>query len=102
VVVVGLAEVLRGMQSSRFLVFAILLVLIMLFRPQGLWPRHRSRRAPFVGLEDEEVKAEAARAFRLKPAVAEGAVILRVEGLVQRLGGVRADDEVCLGVRRAD
>src|SRR5438552_732826 len=102
IVVVGLPEVLRGMQQSRFLVFAILLVLIMLFRPQGLWPRHRSRRAPFVGLEDEEVKAEAARAFRLKPAVAEGAVILKVEGLVQRFGGVRAVDDVSFEVRRGE
>src|SRR5437016_2513852 len=90
IVVVGFPEMLRGLQNGRFLIFAALLILIMLFRPGGLWPHVRARRAPFVGLEDEEEKQAAERPFKLQPAVAAGEPILRVKGLVQRFGGVRA------------
>jgi branched-chain amino acid transport system permease protein len=98
--VVGLPEVLRFMQQSRFLIFAILLILIMLFRPQGLWPQRRSRLAPFIGLEEEAQGA--ARTFKLKPSVALGEVLLTVEGLEQRFGGVRAVDNVSFEVRRGE
>jgi branched-chain amino acid transport system permease protein len=102
-VVVGLPEVLRGMQQTRFLFFAAGLILIMLFRPQGIWPQSRTRATPFMGLDEEpEKKGEVAREFRLKPAVAEGEVLLRVDGLVQRFGGVRAVDGVSLEVRRGE
>ena len=100
VVVVGLPEMLRSVQQARFLIFAILLVLIMLFRPQGIWPQRRSRSAPFIGLEEEAERAE--RDFRLKPSVAEGEVLLRVEGLEQRFGGVKAVDDVSFEVRRGE
>ena len=102
IVVVGLPELLRGLQNARFLIFAALLILIMLFRPGGLWPQVRTRRAPFVGLEDEEEKQTAERPFKLQPAVAEGEPILRVQGLVQRFGGVRAVDDVSFDVRRGE
>jgi branched-chain amino acid transport system permease protein len=101
-VVVGLPEVLRFMQQSRLLVFAVLLVLIMLFRPQGIWPHRRERTAPFVGLEDELEKHKGERSFRLKPAVGMGEVMLKVEGLVQRFGGVNAVDDVSFEVRRGE
>lgn len=101
-VVVGLPEVLRGMQQSRFLFFAAGLILIMLFRPQGLWPQRRTRTAPFLGLEEGAEKGEIARDFRLKPAVAEGEVLLRVDDLVQRFGGVKAVDGVSLEVHRGE
>src|SRR2546429_5314821 len=78
---------LRGLQNGRFLIFAALLILIMLFRPGGLWPQVRARRAPFIGLEDEEEKQAAERPFKLQPAVAGGEPILRVKGLGQRVGG---------------
>ena len=101
-VVVGLPELLRGMQQTRFLFFAAGLILIMLFRPQGLWPQRRSRAAPFLGLEEGAEKGEVARDFRLKPAVPEGEVLLRVEDLVQRFGGVKAVDGVSLEVHRGE
>jgi len=102
IVVVGFPEMLRGLQNGRFLIFAALLILIMLFRPGGLWPHVRARRAPFVGLEDEEEKQAAERPFKLQPAVAAGEPILRVKGLVQRFGGVRAVDDVGFEVRRGE
>ena len=101
IVVVGLPELLRGMQQTRFLVFAALLIVIMLFRPQGLWPQVRSRVSPFGSLP-EAVKSEGERAFRLNPAVAQGEVILSVDGLVQRFGGVVAVDNVSFEVRRGE
>ena len=102
IIVVGLPEVLRTLQQSRFLIFAALLVVIMLFRPQGLWPQVRTRQAPYVGLRDELERGEASRAFRLEPAVAEGLVLLRVEGLSKRFGGVTAVDDVSFEVHRGE
>jgi branched-chain amino acid transport system permease protein len=102
IVVVGLPELLRGMQTSRFLVFAVLLILIMLFRPQGLWPAVRRRTAPFERLEEAPAKADADRTFRMKPAVEKGEVILKVDGLAQRFGGVVAVDGVSFEVRRGE
>jgi branched-chain amino acid transport system ATP-binding protein/branched-chain amino acid transport system permease protein len=101
-VVVGLPEVLRAVQTTRFLIFAVVLVIVMLFRPTGLWPQVRTRRAPFVGLEEEAERKEAARPFRLRPEVGEGDVILRVTDLVQSFGGVVAVDRLSLSVRRGE
>jgi branched-chain amino acid transport system permease protein len=42
VVIIG-PELLRSVGDLRLLVFAVFLLLIMLFRPGGLWPRRRAR-----------------------------------------------------------
>ena len=97
-VVVGLPEALRGMQQTRFLFFAVALILIMLFRPQGLWPQRRTRAAPFLGLEEEDAQGKGAREFRLKPVVAVGREVLGVEGVFGRLGGVGGVSGVTLEV----
>jgi branched-chain amino acid transport system permease protein len=39
----GLPEVLREMQNYRLLVFGALLVVMMIVRPQGLWPATRKQ-----------------------------------------------------------
>ena len=41
VVVVLLPELFRGVNEYRFLVFGVALVVVMAFRPQGLWPSKR-------------------------------------------------------------
>lgn len=41
VLVIVLPELMRSFSSSRLLVFGILLVVMMIFRPQGLWPTRR-------------------------------------------------------------
>ena len=102
IVVVGLPELLRGMQESRFLVFAALLILIMLFRPQGIWPAVRRRTAPFERLEAMPAHADSERTSPAQPAVAEGEVILKVDNLAQRFGGVIAVDGVSFEVRRGE
>lgn len=35
-------EVFRGLGSMRMLIFAIVMLIIMLYRPEGIWPRGRS------------------------------------------------------------
>jgi branched-chain amino acid transport system permease protein len=37
-----LPELLRDLQAYRYLMFGVLLVVVMVFRPQGLWPTHAS------------------------------------------------------------
>lgn len=48
--VIGLPELFRGLQSGRMLFFGAALVIMMIFRPQGLFPaprRHYSLPAPY-------------------------------------------------------
>jgi branched-chain amino acid transport system permease protein len=40
-----LPEVLRDVGNSRYLLFGVLLILVMIFRPQGIWP-HRVEEKP--------------------------------------------------------
>src|SRR5947207_3059124 len=117
-VVVALPEVLRELSDVRLLVFAILLVGMMLLRPQGLWPRIRRTPKPFYGLEEEEAEDTAARILREHQVQMEerdlrhvagghkvpaaGEVLLQVEGVVQQFGGLRAVDNVSFNVRRGE
>jgi branched-chain amino acid transport system permease protein len=40
-----LPELLRGAENWRYLVFGVLLIVVMIFRPQGIWP-HRVEEKP--------------------------------------------------------
>jgi branched-chain amino acid transport system permease protein len=40
-----LPEILRGAADYRFFIFGVLLIVVMIFRPQGLWPTVASERA---------------------------------------------------------
>lgn len=40
-----LPELLRGAADYRFFIFGVLLIIVMIFRPQGLWPTRASERA---------------------------------------------------------
>jgi branched-chain amino acid transport system permease protein len=42
-VVVLLPEIFRGLADYRFFAFGLVLVLLMIFRPQGLWPSRRRK-----------------------------------------------------------
>lgn len=39
----GLPEILRDLENYRLLVFGALLVMMMIMRPEGLWPSHRPK-----------------------------------------------------------
>ncbi len=113
-VVVALPEVLRQFATYRILIFAILLIGMMLLRPQGLWPRVRRKPKPFYGLKDDEardVSEQILREHQLQVAArgrkqlgnghrttGVGEVLLKVEDLVQQFGGLRAVDGVSFEV----
>jgi len=117
-VVVGLPEVLRQFADQRLLIFAVLLVGMMLLRPQGLWPRIRRKPKPFYGLQEEEPDDVAERILREHQAqIVErdlrhtaaghksssvGDVLLDVDGVMQQFGGLRAVDNVSFQVRRGE
>ncbi len=117
-VVVGLPELLREFSDIRLLVFAVLLVGMMLVRPQGLWPRVRRKPKPFYGLAEEEPEDLAARILAEHQAQVEerdrrhaaaghkssstGEILLDVRGVVQQFGGLRAVDNVSFEVRRGE
>ncbi|KKM11672.1 branched-chain amino acid ABC transporter permease [Clostridiales bacterium PH28_bin88] len=50
-----LPEIFRGFASARMLVFGLAMMLMMVFRPEGLWPSQRYRQA--VRDSDEELGA---------------------------------------------
>ena len=59
-----LPELLRGAENWRYLVFGVLLIVVMLFRPQGIWPytptepaAKVSRRGAKDGAPEPEVSA---------------------------------------------
>ena len=109
-VVVALPEVLREFATYRILIFAILLIGMMLLRPQGLWPRVRRKPKPFYGLKDDEardVSEEILREHQLQvaargEAAREGEVLLKVRHLVQQFGGLRAVDDLSFEVFRGE
>ncbi|HET8716295.1 MAG TPA: branched-chain amino acid ABC transporter permease [Nocardioidaceae bacterium] len=39
-------ELLRGVADYRYFVFGVLLIVVMIFRPQGVWPTRAAERAP--------------------------------------------------------
>ncbi|MFC4053785.1 ATP-binding cassette domain-containing protein [Actinomadura syzygii] len=80
IVIIALPEVLRTVQEYRGLFFALLLILIVLLRPQGVWPyRPRRLRLPAAAGPAPELPA------------AEG-TLLEVTGLSRSFGGVTAVD----------
>ena len=93
-IVVALPEALRPISNYRLLIFALGLVLLMLVRPQGLWPVRRSRQGSFTAPPEspEAPPAEggAATAERPEP----GSLLLRVSGIQHSFGGVKAVNDV--------
>jgi branched-chain amino acid transport system permease protein len=84
VIIVALPEVLRGMQNYRGLAFAIALILIVILRPQGLWPaRWRALKLPAEQVPEPE--SEPGRPVQGR--------LLEVDGLTRRFGGVTAVED---------
>jgi len=111
-------EVLRPLADQRILIYAVAVVLMMLFRPQGIWPAVRRKPKPFYGLEEVEGDKLAARILREHQeqearedkkhesaghkVAAAGEPILVIEDLEQQFGGVRAVDDVSFAVLRGE
>jgi len=91
--------------TSLELIFGLILVLMMLFRRQGLWPSVRR----VSGLTREQQAAAPARgsAVRLswaRAATTDGAgrPLLEIEGLCRSFGGVLAANDIALTVRAGE
>lgn len=64
IMVIVLPEILRDVSDVRYLVFGILMIIMMLFRPQGLWPA-------YYEVEPENAVANGGRWKRKKPFLAK-------------------------------
>jgi branched-chain amino acid transport system permease protein len=69
VFLIGLPELFREFSEYRFLFYGIVLMLVMRFRPEGLWPSKISRREMHV-TEDPETGASVPEDQQVKGAVA--------------------------------
>jgi branched-chain amino acid transport system permease protein len=95
VIVAGLPELLRFLNLWRIFAFAIGLVILMLLRPQGLWPARLRRVAP--------PQEGAGRAEAYAPRTITGdAILLDVRNMERRFGGVRAVGGVSFTVRSGE
>lgn len=53
-----LPELLRGAQNWRYLIFGVLLIVLMIFRPQGIWPTRVSERVAKVREQPEPLEEQ--------------------------------------------
>ncbi|HUR73199.1 MAG TPA: ATP-binding cassette domain-containing protein [Sporichthya sp.] len=93
ILVGALPEVLRSFEEWKFVAFGLALILLMLVRPQGLWPRGRGTEDPPDGLA--MTAAELLAAAQAGPTDGQPAgPVLTVTRLGRRFGGLVAVDEV--------
>ncbi len=57
IIISMLPELLRGAENWRYLIFGILLIVVMIFRPQGIWP-HRVDERPVRGRRDRTGRSQ--------------------------------------------
>jgi branched-chain amino acid transport system permease protein len=87
------------------LIFGLILVLMMLFRREGLWPS--VRRVEALTLEQQTAMPGRAAAVQLSWATprsdaAPAQPLLEIEGLTKRFGGVAAADGIALSVHAGE
>ncbi|MEX3934244.1 ATP-binding cassette domain-containing protein [Paraburkholderia phymatum] len=96
VIVAGVPELLRFLNLWRIFGFAVALVILMLLRPQGLWPVRKKRAMPRGNLAG----------VPLPPApvvgAGQGETLLEVRDLVCRFGGVLAIGGIGFVVRSGE
>jgi ABC-type branched-subunit amino acid transport system ATPase component/ABC-type branched-subunit amino acid transport system permease subunit len=91
--------------TSLELIFGLILVLMMIFRREGLWPA--VRRVSALTREQQEAAPERGAAVRLSWASAPGIraaerPLLEIEGLRKHFGGVAAAHDIALTVRAGE
>jgi len=102
VIVAGLPEALRFIHLWREFAFAIALILLMLLRPQGLWPA-RLRHIAAPSEAEAEAMAHAAPAEQIAERVAgEPEILLEAQQLSRAFGGLRAVSDVSFTVHRGE
>ena len=98
VIVAGLPEMLRFLSLWRIFGFAIGLVILMLLRPQGLWPAALRRVAPPKQIALGEAASTSAPAPTPRE-IAAGETLLDVSDMTKRFGGVLAVGGVSFTVK---
>ncbi len=101
--VIGLPEALRVVDRYRLLGFAIAIIVLMLVRPQGLWPYRGRNRVSSKAASTEALPTRVvavAPPFRRELHGKEP--ILLVEGLQQRYGGLIAAADISFEVRAGE
>lgn len=107
-------EIFRSVANFRMLFFGAALVLMMIFRPGGIWPRRREGVGVVRGKEEEdllkrvEARAEEREAALNKPAEViaspaanpAGEALLETKGLTQRFGGLVAVNNLDMVVKK--
>jgi branched-chain amino acid transport system permease protein len=96
-IVAGLPEMLRFLSLWRIFGFAIGLVVLMLLRPQGLWPAALRRVTP-----PRRAALSAASEAALARAAVPGETLLDVRNIERRFGGVRAVGGVSFTVKSGE
>jgi branched-chain amino acid transport system permease protein len=91
-IVVGAPELLRVADSARILIFAVLLIVVVRLKPNGLVPRHRRRLSAATGVTDGAPVI--ARADDVPP----GAPALELRSVTKSFGGVSALKDVSFAV----
>jgi branched-chain amino acid transport system permease protein len=79
----------RNFDTRRYFVFGCILVLVMVFRPQGIIPRRGSAAGPAPETEEDELEED-------------DGVLLKVESVTMQFGGVTALDNVSLEIRKGE
>jgi ABC-type branched-subunit amino acid transport system ATPase component/ABC-type branched-subunit amino acid transport system permease subunit len=105
-IIVFLPETFRGLEQSRFLVFGLILILMMIVRPAGLFPlqpkQYRlpssSGSSPFSPIAWWQKKEGGGVGSITTNNIVQVPAILRCEGLTKQFGGVLAVDQVSLTI----
>ena len=102
IIVAGLPEALRFLNLWREFVFAIALILLMLLRPQGLWPaRLRRVAAPSAAAAHHTPHADPA-AQVAEATAGEPETLLEAKGVSRVFGGLKAVSDVAFTVQRGE
>ncbi len=85
--------------ESRFLVYGLLLIFLMRFRPQGILPRVAGEKEPNRGEEERMVKEETRLfVFQTVRGAEAAAPILDLSGVSRHFGGLKAVENVSLAI----
>jgi branched-chain amino acid transport system permease protein len=104
IALVALPELVRFVKDWRDGVMGALMVLMMVFRPAGLWPARVGLSLPKRETDTpaSEAHAPGAPESREVPRPPDGAPLLEVAGLTRSFGGLAAVSEVGFTVRRGE
>ena len=107
IILVVVPEVLREYAQYRLTIFGLGLTLMMLVRPEGLWPvrvravaRRPPRPGPEPGRRPTAPRVELLPGATAEPAGAPRAGFLAIDGVSKSFGGLRAVNNVSFAVAR--